>query len=98
MIAIGPVIPGAAPLEKVIAEHQEEYQPLPVFQTELASISRWRLSDEERAHIAAGGDLFLAQLNFGHQLQPIMPMALDESEVLPTVLSCEEALRKEQNP
>lgn len=94
MIPVGPVIPGAGDVEKVLAENQKEYLPLPTFRTQLTTISRWRLSDEERAYITAGGDLFLAQLNFGDRIQPLLPLALSEDEVLPAVLACEEELQR----
>ena len=94
MKPISPVIPGAGAVEKVIAESHADYQSLPSFRTEIASISRWKLSDAERAHIAAGGDLFVAQLNFGGSIQPLLPLAMPEDDVLPTVLAVEEELHR----
>lgn len=92
MEPVTPVLPHSQPLEIHVAESQEEFQALPSFRTEYTNISRWRLTDEERAHIAAGGDLFIAQLNGNSPLQPITPMAIDEGEVLAQVLACEEEL------
>lgn len=92
MEPVTPVLPHSQPLEIHVAESQEEFQTLPSFRTEYTNISRWRLTDEERAHIAAGGDLFIAQLNGNSALQPIMPMAMDESDILAQVLACEEWL------
>lgn len=94
MIPTSPVIPGADAIEQEVGKGQKEYLALPVFRTELASISRWKLSEDERAYIAAGGDLFIAQLNFGQQLYPIMPLALPEDEILTAVLTCEESLQR----
>lgn len=34
-------------------------------------ITRWQLSDEDRARIAAGGDIFLDVWTFGRPLQPV---------------------------
>lgn len=35
------------------------------------TITRWRLTDEERRIIAEGGDLFLSVLQFGQPFQPV---------------------------
>lgn len=44
----------------VIAEHQDEYQDLPSIRTPAGQvITRWELSTEERAAIAAGEDLYI---------------------------------------
>jgi hypothetical protein len=75
MEAVSPVVPGNEEFEVVYAKDQPEYQPLPVLRTEKALLSRWRLSEAERAHIAAGGDLFVCVLHFGGTLQPMMPIA-----------------------
>jgi hypothetical protein len=56
----------------VLAEHQQEYQSLPSVQTPKGSvISRWTFTDEERARIAAGEDLYLTVYTFGHRPQPV---------------------------
>lgn len=58
------------------AENQTEYVPLPVVRLEGEEgrvISRWSLTVDERARIAAGEDFFLEQLTFGEPLQPIRP-------------------------
>lgn len=62
-------------IEATYGKDQPEYTPLPVLRTERAVLSRWRLSDDEKAHIANGGDLFICVLNFGQSLQPICPIA-----------------------
>ena len=51
----------------VIAEHQnDEYQSLPSIRTPDGQvITRWTFSDEERAQIAAGENLFITLLSFG---------------------------------
>lgn len=92
MEPVTPVLPHSQPLELRVAEHQPEFLTLPSFCTTYTNISRWRLTDEERAYIAAGGDLFLAQITGGGGVQPIMPMAMDEGEILAQVLACEEEL------
>ena len=58
------------------AKDQPEYRPLPVARLHGAEgrvISRWTLTAEERARIAAGEDLYIELLTFGRPLQPILP-------------------------
>lgn len=92
MEPVTPVLPHSAPIELMVGAHQKEFSTMPSFRTQYTNISRWRLSDEERAHIAAGGDLFIGQLNGNQQLQPVLPMAIPEDRVLEHVLACEEGL------
>lgn len=87
MIPTSPVITNAIEHEVTYAKDQKEYVPLPVIRTEKAILSRWKLTDEERAHIAAGGDLFIVQLYFGENLQPICPVAGSEEEALETLMN-----------
>lgn len=55
----------------VIAEHQEEYRDLPSVRTPNGQvITRWTLSDDERARVAAGEDIFITLLSHG----PINPL------------------------
>ena len=50
----------------VIAEHQPEYLPLPSVRTPDGQvITRWALSDEERAAIVRGEDVFVTLLSHG---------------------------------
>lgn len=50
-----------------------EYQDLPsVITPDGKVISRWVLTDEERARILAGDDLFLTVCTFGQRLQPVL--------------------------
>ena len=61
--------PGSRPF--VIAEHQEEYLPLPSIRTpDGRVVTRWELTDAERAAIVRGEDLFLTVLAHG-ALQPV---------------------------
>lgn len=94
MEAVSPVLPGSPELEEIFKAQDgtDRYQPLPTFHTEKAIVTRWRLSDEERAHIAAGGDLFIAILNFGNSIWPIMPIAASPEEALAITLQVEEQL------
>ena len=62
----------------VLAKNQKpKYRELPVVRfmqgPEYRVISRWSLTPEERARIAAGEDLYLEQLTFGNLFQPILP-------------------------
>lgn len=87
-----PVFPNAQDLEKTIAQDQPQYIPLPSFRTEICTISRWSLSDSERAHLAAGGDLFISQVNGNAPLQPILPIANTPDSALSIALDAEAAL------
>jgi hypothetical protein len=60
---------GSRPL--LLAEHQEEYQTLPVVRTPDGKfISRWTLTPEERAEVAAGADVYLT-VWAGRQQPPV---------------------------
>lgn len=89
MKPVSPVLPNAPDLEHVLGANQHEYIPLPVFRTDKSTLSRWRLSDEERTYIANGGDLFICQLNFGAAIQPILPIADLPDDALRIMLECE---------
>ncbi len=89
MQPVTPVLPASSEVEQVIGAEQAEYIPLPAFRTDRATLSRWRLSEEERAHLAAGGDLFICQLHFGLPLQPILPIADEPDNALSIMLECE---------
>jgi hypothetical protein len=55
----------------VIAEHQPEYRDLPSVRTPGGQvITRWSLSDAERAAILRGEDIFVTLLSHG----PITPL------------------------
>ncbi len=50
----------------VIAEHQDEYRDLPSIRTPNGYvITRWALSNEERAAIVRGEDIFITLLSHG---------------------------------
>jgi hypothetical protein len=54
------------------AVDQPEYIPLPALVShEGCVLTRWTLTPEERARIAAGEDVFVQVLAFGQRLQPI---------------------------
>jgi len=61
----------------VLAKDQPQYLPLPIVRflqdRQGRVISRWTLTDDERIAIAAGADLFIEQLTFNDDLQPILP-------------------------
>lgn len=89
-----PVLPSGAELEQVFAasDGSGKYSDLPTFRTDKSIVSRWKLSDEERAYIAAGGDLFICILNFGQPIWPILPIAAPPDEALDIVLKVEETV------
>lgn len=71
--AISPVVPGLEPYEIRFGAGQPEYEALPALRGRAPShavLSRWKLTDDERAQIASGSDIYLSQLTFGHPYQP----------------------------
>ena len=86
---ISPVLPASAGCEVVYAKDQPEYNQLPVFRTQQSVLSRWKLTDAERTHIAQGGDLFICMMNFGGPLLPILPIAADPDTALAIMLEAE---------
>ena len=72
-------------IERVIALDQPEYVPiiaLPVrFSDNTSGMSvRFRLSDEERAAIAAGADIVITEITFGGPFTPIHVLAIKPNE------------------
>lgn len=62
---------GAEPM-LVTSDDQRHAQDLPAAVTKDGEIvSRWRFSDEERAQIAAGADLYLFMRTGGRPVQPV---------------------------
>lgn len=55
----------------VIAEHQDKYRDLPSIRTPIGQvITRWSLSDAERAAVLRGEDIYVTLLSAG----PITPL------------------------
>ena len=74
MEAVSPDMPGSEPIEIILGKDQPEYMPLPVVYLNSPSVpmlSRWRLSEEERAAVAEGADIVLTQLTFGGLFRPV---------------------------
>lgn len=56
----------------VYAEKQPEYTPLPTVRTPGGTlVTRWTLSDAEKAAIIRGDDVYVTVMTFGQQLQPL---------------------------
>lgn len=91
MEAVSPVLPISKELDRDFAacDGSDRYSRLPTFSTEHSIITRWQLTPAEREHIAAGGDLFIAILNYGKAIWPIMPIVADPDTALSTVLEME---------
>lgn len=62
--------------ENIAKGDAEHVQDLPIFNVDATTFSRWTLTEEERAAIAAGADILVAVLNFGQPLQPLLPITL----------------------
>lgn len=74
MTPVSPVVQGLEQFEIVFGADQPEYLPLPTLvgtAPNIAVISRWHLTDEERAQIAAGADIFTHHMTFGDMFQPL---------------------------
>jgi hypothetical protein len=74
MNAVSPVMPGSEPIEIVLGKDQPEYIPLPAVYLNAPAVpmvTRWRLTDEERAAVTEGADLVFTQLTFGMPFQPV---------------------------
>jgi hypothetical protein len=76
MKAVRPRVPGFENAEIVLAKDQPEYVQLPALPIDVGGargmLTRWELTAEERAEIAAGGDLWLSQMTFGHAFHPVL--------------------------
>jgi len=69
---VPPALVPAGSRPVVIAEQQEEYLDLPAIVTPAGVvITRWRLTDEERARILAGEDLYLTIWSGGRPICPV---------------------------
>lgn len=59
----------------IFAKEQPQYQPLPALRMPDGEVySCWQLSDEEIVSIIKNKCIFIKQLTFNDQLQPILPM------------------------
>ena len=70
-----PVFVDACLPEVVFAKDQPEYIPLPAVRLigdEGQIVTRWELSDDDRARIAAGASVYLSVRTFGRPLQPVL--------------------------
>lgn len=70
-----PVVVGLQAKEKIFAKNQPEYMPLPALVSEdkrRIVTTRWELTAKDRAEIAAGADVFISLMTFGHPLQPLL--------------------------
>lgn len=71
-----PIAPRTGAPEVTVAEEQLEYLPITVARYEFTDgskgiLTRWTLTPEERARIAAGEDFYVMQLNFGSPMTPM---------------------------
>lgn len=62
-------------VNKVWAENQPEYQPLPAYVDDMESVTCWSLDWRDRLRVVLAGCIWLRQLNFGNPLQPQLPQA-----------------------
>lgn len=84
MIPVSPVIPNENHKEIIIAEHQDEYGNLPSIRLADGSIlTRWKLSDEEKAVVVETGDVYLIMQTFGKPVTPVQLIAERPNVVYP---------------
>lgn len=72
--ADGPVVEGMEEVEVKFAEKQPQYTTLRTLTSngpERKVLSRWTLTDEQRAQVLRGADVYLELMTFGTPLQPI---------------------------
>lgn len=80
-----PIIKGLEAYESILGG---EANGLPILRsTDGRLISRWTFTDEERAAIAGGADLFLTTMTFNNPFQPVMlevgaPMGGESAEMI----------------
>lgn len=104
MKPVSPVVPGLEPYEINFGVDQPQYEPLPCLRSSRATgykvMSRWQPSDEERRQIAAGADVYLTQITFGHEFQPSVLVVSDaahvakDSDVLVTAFGLDDELNE----
>lgn len=76
---VSPVVPGHDINEVVFGKGQLQYQELPAIILPTAQgevVTRWQLSEEERARIAQTGEIWLCALTFNQPPQPLIVTAL----------------------
>lgn len=75
--------PANFPEQNVIyAENQPQYTPLPAFKTDEGEvITAWDLSDDELDKIQRTGRIYLSQLTFNQDLQPVL-LTVDRPDIL----------------
>jgi hypothetical protein len=74
MKPVSPVMPGSAPIEIILGAGQPEYDPLPAVYLdtpERPMVTRFELTEEERAAIVCGADIVMTQLTFRNPFQPV---------------------------
>lgn len=73
-----PISPNTGAKEVVVGEEQSEYRPISVARYHDSDIdavhlvTRWTMTPEERALVASGADIFVAQVNFGSPMAPLI--------------------------
>jgi hypothetical protein len=91
MKPVSPVIPGEKLDEVKVADHQPEYQTLPVVFLNNGNtiLSRWAMDEAERKVVSVTGELFICLMTFGKpapdclfQVNPPI-MAIDTPELFP---------------
>lgn len=71
-----PIAPRTGEREITLAEEQHDYQPITavvrVREPGVSLVTRWTMTPEERAKVAAGEDIYVELLTFGGPMQPVV--------------------------
>lgn len=92
MQPISPVIPGLEQFEVNVGEGQPEFIAVPTLigpGPQYIYTSRWELTDDERAQIAAGATIYYSQYTGGERMRPMtlsVGAGLTESSELTSAL------------
>lgn len=71
-------------VNKIYAENQREYNPLPVLEVEGIAVSCWRVSFFEAVRILLTRKIWHSQQTFGQHLQPIYKTTKKREVIIPT--------------
>lgn len=86
MKPVSPVLPGYDDIpEMAYAKDQPQYGLLPVVKIdgpEGQILTRWQPTEDERARIAAGQDVYLWVCTFGQPLQPLLVEVKSADEIV----------------
>lgn len=87
-----PVVDRLEHEEIIYAKDQPQYVPIRILLSktpEGCALSRWTLTPEQRAAVAAGNDIFLEILTFGVSLAPMRMSVRDDMPAMAEWVACQ---------